>query len=465
MTIGKLVRRGILLVAAVAAGVWVVGSLASRNNRSLRTTILIPADAELGKGTAIVAGRATVGTVTQVGEPLWGLPLEVRTAARHRAWIPVVLAAGQSATSGSAPALLGLTLDSSDSILTLTTGADTLVLSRDEEGSWVGRAGARTGPVLLNGDSARAGEPVLAGPGDILTIRGTDVRFGPFGQFRQADLRFTTRKLCPEHPRTRLFPNSAEQAQCRERKLLGASQLEFGGTFGLTKPVLKLSPAEGEESSLRQPEPGRLPVAVKRDLQAELSEILAYLNSPLAARPRPRTHFEHTLARVNRTLSTIDSTTGRVGATVRTLQVAIESGEGLGPSLLGREYPSLKRTLANVARITDPLADSTRTLVENAGLGPLLARVDTTLDSADAAILHLRGHMDRLAPRIELAVEGTARTIEGAEGTLVALKAAGEDIQSIKKGAQGSKPYALGGGALLLLSQLLAGIAAIKFVF
>jgi len=465
MTIGKLVRVGIIIVAAVAAGIWIVGSLATRSYRSLRMTILVPADAELGKGTAVVAGRSTVGTVTQVGEPTWGLPLAVRTAARHRAWIPVVLKVGESATSGSGPSMLRLSLDPSDSLLTLASGdAEVLALRRDTDGNWVGRAPARPGELLVNGDSVRAGEPIRVGPGDILAVRGTDVRFGPFSRFRQADLRFRTRKLCPEHPRSRWFPDSSEQTQCEERKLRGASQLEFGGTFGLTKPVLKLIPGDGEETSLQQPEPNRLPVAVKRDLQAEVGEILAYLNSPPDARPRPRTHFEHTLARVNRTLATIDGTAGRIDSTVRTLQVAMRKEEGLAPLVLGPDYPSLRNTLANVARITGPLADSTRTLVENAGLGPLLARVDTTLDSSDAVIKHLRGQVDRLAPRIELAVEGTARTIEGAEGTLVALKAAAEDIQSIKQGAQSSKRYAIGGGALLLLSEVLAGIAALVFL-
>ena len=99
MTFGTLVRRGIIVVAAVTGGIWIVGSFASRHYRSLRMTILVPADAELGKGTAIVAGRATVGTVTQIGEPVWGLPLEIRAAARHPVWIPVgtnTLAGGSS---------------------------------------------------------------------------------------------------------------------------------------------------------------------------------------------------------------------------------------------------------------------------------------------------------------------------------------------------------------------------------
>lgn len=465
MTIGKLVRTVLILVAATAAVVWIVGSLASRRYRSLRMTILVPADAELGEGTAIVAGRGTIGAVERVGEPAWGLPLEVRTPARHRAWVPVVLAAGETATSGPQASILRLGLDPSDSLLTLASGdAEAVVLRRDEDGNWVGRAGSGTGEILVNGDPARAGEPIRMGPGDIITLRDTEVRLGPFGQFRKAELRFATRKLCPEPSRNRLFPDSTERAQCEERKLRGASQLELGGTFGLTKPILKLSPAEGEAPTLVQPEPTRLPLAVKRDLQTEVGEILAYLNSPVAARPRPRTHFEHTLTRVNRTLETIDSTTGRIGSTVKILQVAMQKGEGVGPSVLGTDYPSLRKTLDNVARITGPLADSTRTLVENAGLGPLLARADTTFDSTDAAIRNIGRHVDRLAPRIELAVEGTARTIEGAEGTLVALKAAGEDIQSIKQGAQNSKRYAIGGGALLLLSELVAGIAALKFL-
>ena len=46
----------------------------------------------------------------------------------------------------------------------------------------------------------------------------------------------------------------------------------------------------------------------------------------------------------------------------------------------------------------------------------------------------------------------------------MSLKAAGEDIQSIKQGAQNSKRYAIGGGALLLLSELVAGIAALTFL-
>ena len=143
MTIGTLVRRGIVIVAAVAGGIWIVGSFASRNYRSLRMTILVPADAELGKGTAIVAGRATVGTVTQVGEPVWGIPLEVRAAARHPVWIPVVLTPGDSATSGGGPSLLLASLDRSDSVLTFTSGAgETLVLRRDADGGWLGDPGA-----------------------------------------------------------------------------------------------------------------------------------------------------------------------------------------------------------------------------------------------------------------------------------------------------------------------------------
>ena len=466
MTFGTLVRRGIIVVATVTGGIWIVGSFASRHYRSLRMTILIPADAELGKGTAIVAGRATVGTVTQIGEPVWGLPLEIRAAARHPVWIPVVLTPGDSATSGGGPSLLLANLDRSDSVLTFTSGTgEPLVLRRDADGSWLGDRGAGAGSALVNGDSVRAEDIVRTEAGDILSLGDTEIRFGAFGQFRPADLRFTTRKLCPDYSRMTWFPNSTEQDQCRERKLRGSSRLEFGGTFGLTKPILKLTSGDEQAGVLRQPDPDRLPLAVKRDLQTEVGEILAYLNSPRAARPRPRTHFEHTLARVNQTLATIDSTAGSIGSTVRTLKAAMGTPDGVGPVVLGTDYQSLRATLANAARITGPLADSTRTLVENAGLGPLLARVDTTLDSSDAAIIHLRSQVDRLAPRIELAVEGTARTIEGAEGTLVSLKAAGEDIQSIKRGAQASKGYAVGGGALLLLTQLLAGIAAVKFVF
>jgi hypothetical protein len=463
MTIGKLIRVGIIIVAAAAVTIWLVGSFASRSYRSLGMTILVPADAELGKGTAIVAGRGTVGSVAELGEPAWGLPLEIRSAARHRAWIPVVLAAGESAASGAGPSTLRLSLDSSDSLFTLTSGpAEALVLRRDEEGAWVGRAG--TLPVLVNRDSAGSGEPIRAGPGDILAVSGAEVRFGQFGRFRPAEVRFITRKLCPDHARGTLFPDSAERERCRERKLQGAAQLEMAGTFGLTKPILKLTPGDGEETSLRQPERSRLPLAVRRDLQAEVGEILAYLNSPRSARPRPRTHFEYTVAQVNQTLETIDSAVGRISSTVRTVQLAMGKPEGLGTLVLGTAYPSLTQTLANAARLSGTLADSTHTLAESAGLGRILARVDTTLDSTNAAMGRLQGQVDRLAPRIELAVEGTARTIEGAEGTLVALKAAGEDIQSIKQGAQGSKRYAIGGGVVLLLSELLAGIAALKFL-
>jgi len=466
MTIGKVVRIGILTVAAAAAGIWAVGSLTSRSSRSFGMTILMPADAELGGGTAVVAGRGTIGTVTQIGELAWGLPLEVRTAARHRTWVPVVLAASESATSGEGASLLRLSLDATDSVFNLSAaGAPDLVLRRDAEGNWLGQAGAGAGRPLVNGDSLVPRGAIRLRAGDILTLGSTDVRLGTFGRFRRAELRFTTRKLCPEHPRSKLFPDSAERERCRVQKLGGAARLEFGGTFGLTKPILKLSPSEGEESTLRQPDPGRLPLAVKRDLQTEVGEILAYLNSPQEARPRPRTHFEYTLAGVNQALGSIDSTTRELRATVRTVQAAIQPGaEGLAPMVLGKSYPAFHAAIEDVARITHPLADSTRTLVEKAGLGPLLARVDTTLDSTEATIRHLRGQVDRLAPRIELAMEGTARTIEGAEGTLVALKAAAEDIQSIKQGAQASKRYVVGGGLVFVVSQVLAGIAALAYL-
>jgi hypothetical protein len=465
MSLGKWVRRIILAVAATVAVIWTVGSFASRRHRTIRMTALVPADAELGAGTPITAARERVGTVAELGEPVWGIPLEVGTTARHRAWISLVLAAGESARSDARGSLLRLQLDASDSVLTLASGgADALVLRRDQEGKWAGEVGAGT-RLLVNGDPAASGERIEVAEGDLLTLAGTEVRLGRFGRFRPAELHFTTRKLCPAQAEG-FFPGSEEEARCRALKLGGTAELELRGLFGLTKPVLQLTPSEGEPSTLEQPVRGRLHLAVQRDVVAEVQQILGYLNSPVAERPTPRTHFEHTLARVDRVLQRVDTTAGRINATVKTLQVAMRpGGPGLGSLVLRpASYRALDSTLARVARITEPLADSTRTLAENAGLGPLLARVDSTLDSADVVLKDVQGQINRLAPRIELAVEGTARTIEGAEGTMVALKAAAEDIQSIKRGAQASKGYAIGGGVTLLLTQLLTAIAAIVYL-
>ncbi len=466
MATGTWIRAGIVIVAATAGSVWLVGSFTSRGARTIRLTSLVPADAELGGGTAIVSGRSGIGTVGKVLDPSWALPLEIRSGVRHRAWTPVVLAAGDSAAAGPEPSRIRVRLDRSDSLFTLAPpGAEPLVLRRDESGEWTGVSGSSGPGILLNGDSVPPGKPIRARPGDVLTAAGSEVRLGPFGRFKPVELRFTTRKLCADHPGSGFFPDSAERARCRERMLGGAAQLEFGGTFGLTKPILKLTPSYGESGAVEQPGRDRLGIAVKRDLQTEVGEMLAYLNSPRSARAVPNTHFEYTLARVDQTLESIDSSANGITAVVHTIHTALKSPDGMGPLALGEAgYRSLRQNLDHVDRILGPIADSTGTLVQRVGLGRMLDRADTTLDRADRAIEDVQGQLDRLAPRMELAAEGTARTIEGAEGTLVALKAAAEDIQSIKKGIQGSKKYAIGGGITWVLTQLAVGIAALKYL-
>ncbi|HEU5217698.1 MAG TPA: hypothetical protein VFU23_03520, partial [Gemmatimonadales bacterium] len=280
------------------------------------------------------------------------------------------------------------------------------------------------------------------------------------GQLRRADLSFSTRKLCPDQARG-MFPSLAERDACRQRMLTGQVRVEFGGTLGLTKPMLVLKPAYGESGTVVQADSSRLPLSSRQDLQAELSQMLRYLNSPEAHAPAPRTHFEHTVARVNRTLVSVDSATRGLTTTIHTLHAAMLSKNGLGALALGDSgYRSLRSNLDNLARLTD----TSGTLVEHAGLGKILTRSDSTMLLADSTMRAIRAQVDRLAPRIELAVEGTARTIEGAEGTLVSLKAAGEDIQAIKRGAQSAVPVAKKGGLLFGLTQLIVALAGVVYI-
>src|SRR6266542_483779 len=188
MTTGKWIRAGIVMAAGIAGLAWLVGSFASRNARSIRMTIMVPADAELGFGTAIVSGRTGVGAVGRIGDPTWGLPLEIRSGVRHRTWTPVVLAPSDVATSGSGSAVLRLSLDRSASLLTLApAGAPPLVLRRDESDVWAGRTGAGTGGIRVNGDSVPPGGTVRARAGDVIAIGDVEARFGRFGRFRPAE--------------------------------------------------------------------------------------------------------------------------------------------------------------------------------------------------------------------------------------------------------------------------------------
>lgn len=464
MSLAKWVRRIVLTGAALAAALWLLGSFASRRYRTIRMTALVPAGAELGNGTAIAVERARVGSIAELGQPVWGIPLEVGMATRHRTRSRLVLAAGETASAGPPGSELRFHLDASDSLLSFSSaGPDAVRLERLPDSTWIGHVGAGTG-VLRNGHAVPAGGQVHLVAGDVLTLAGTEVRLGPFGRFLPAEVRFTTRKLCSEHT-TGIFPGSAEQARCRRQKLSGTAELELSSLFGLTKPVLKLTPSEGDESPLQPAVSDRLYLDVQQDVLAEARQLLASLNSPVTRQQPPRTRFEATLAKVDSVLDTIPVISARIDAVMQRMELAMRPGGPGLASLVFRtaSYRNLDSTLARVARITKPLAD-TGTLVQNAGLGKIIARLDHTMDSVNLALQELRGHANRLVPRIELAVEGASRTIEGAEGTLVALKGAAEDIQSIKRGAQAGKSYAVGGGLTLLLSGVLAAIASVVFI-
>ena len=447
MSLGRLIRLLVLAAAVIAGAVLLIGSLATRRYRTIRMSILAPAGAELRKGSAVVSEGKSVGAVTRLDEAVRGLPLEVRAASRYPTWIPVVLKAGDTAVAGEATPRLTLTLDASDTVLTLASEAgESLVLHRLGDTEWRG--------VRSDGDTVRAI------PGDVIAMPNTEIRLGSFGEVREVEIAFATRKLCPDYDGG-WFPSADEQAACRGKRLTRRVKLDFGGTLGLTKPVLKLSPASDIPTNVIQPDSTRIPLVSRLDLPDELNQILRYLNTPESERAPPVTHFEHTLARVNKTLVTAEATLSRAKRSLETVQTSLEQDGGVGALALGKTgYGSLQTTLANVRKITD----TTTTLVENVGLGRVLAKGDTTMTNADSAIAKIQAQVDRLAPRVELAMEGISRTIEGAEGTLVSLKAAGEDIQSIKRGAQASKKYAVLGGALVALTQIIAGIAGVIYI-
>lgn len=460
--IGKWVRRLILIAAAAAALIWLIGSFASRHYRTIRLTVLVPEGAELGSGTAIAVNRDRVGTVAKLGALRNAVPLHLGGAVRPGAARPLVLEAGDSATSNAGGPTLVVRLDSNATHLGLSVeNAEAISLALEPDSSWSFKVpgGAK---LTVNGKPVTADATLRLRESDQLVLSGAEVQVGRLARFRPAELSFTTRKLCADST-SGLFPSAAEQQRCRAWKLGAAAQIELQSLFGLTKPVLKLRPSENQASLLSAGN-DRLQLTVPRDVLTDVRQILAYLNATPAERPEPRTHFELTLARVDHVLAAVDSTTGEVNTILRPIRLALHERKGLASVVFNDSTAKhVDSIIARVSRITEPLADTGKT-----GVRQIVLHADAMVDSVKGMVGQMRDHVDRLAPRIELAVEGAAKTIEGAEGTLTALKGAAEDIQSLnqnlKKGVKSSKPYMVGGGIGLGLAALLTTIASVIFI-
>jgi hypothetical protein len=460
--IGKWVRRLILIAAAAAALIWLIGSFASRHYRSIRLTALVPEGAELGNGTAIAVNRDRVGTVAKLGPLRNAVPLQLGSAERPGAARSIVLEAGDSATSNAGGATLVARLDSNATHLSLSVeNGAAVALGLEPDSSWSFKV-PRGSKLMVNGKTVAADSTLHLAESDRLVLSGAEVRVGQLARFRPAELSFMTRKLCADST-SGFFPNAREQQRCRAWKLGPAAQLELESLFGLTKPVLKLKPSENQVSTLAAGN-DRVQLVVPRDLLSDVRQILAYLNATPAERPEPRTHFEMTLAHVDQVVADVHSTTGEVKRTLEPIKLALREHKGLA-SLVFNDSTArhVDSIIARVTRITEPLADTGKT-----GVRQIVRHADLMVDSVKAMVGQMRDHVDRLAPRIELAVEGAAKTIEGAEGTLTALKGAAEDIQNInqnlKKGVKASKPYMVGGGIGLGLTALLASIASVIFI-
>ncbi len=457
---GKKLWYVVVAVLAIIVVTAVVGYLVSRSNRVIHAVTVVPFDAELAEGTDIVFRRGNVGSVGRLDTATWGLQAElhVHDGIEHR--LPVsVLTRIVAVAPGVPSVMMELQRSAAGVVFHLRQDSMDLRLGRSG-GAWVdGTSPSRT-RVLVNGRLVTSKDSTLRlYPGDNVSLQGADLRIGKFMRLTPAALRFTTRNLCPLRGLAKFVPwrpTKKERTTCRDQNLRGDAQLGIGGSFGLTKPTLKLAPSTGGAGIVLQ-DPiasGKdtvvIALAPSTDLMAEVEQIVAYLNSPVDARPYPRTHFEHSVANVDSMVRSITATANQVNSTVGKVDASLRSPDGLAPMLLGEgASESLREALQGAASLTTRLADPTGTLVQNVGLEPALSRATGSIARADTTVGLIRQQVLRLGPRAELAIDQATRSMEGAEGTVQSLKTVAEDVTDLKKKLTGPIGYGALGAVIV----------------
>jgi hypothetical protein len=316
----------------------------------------------------------------------------------------------------------------------------------------------------------KAGASLRLLPGDYLGLGGVDLRIGRFLKRTAADLVFATARLCPLEGVAKWLPwhpNAEEQRACANRTVRGGAQLGMTETFGLTKPVLKLLPSEGNATILAG-DTLSIALVAKQDLKAEVEQMVAYLNAPATSRPEPITHFEHTVANADEMVRSITRVANELKTTTGAINTALRSPDGLGPVILGAgSHESLRQTLANLAGVTGRLADPNGTLVQNLGLEPVVSKTTRSLAFADSTMDMVREQVLRLTPRVELAVDKVTSAMDGVEGTLQSLKTAAQDVSALKSSLSSgkAKTFGLGAVGLIAASALTSILANLGTIF
>jgi hypothetical protein len=139
----------------------------------------------------------------------------------------------------------------------------------------------------------------------------------------------------------------------------------------------------------------------------------------------------------------------------------LRSPHGLAPALLGKDASgSLREALAGAAGLATRLADTSGTLVQNAGLEPAVTTATRSIARVDTTVVELRGHASRLVPRVQLAVDQVTSTMEGVQATVQSLKTAGEDISDLKNTVTSKKVVWTAIGL-----SLISVLANLKYLF
>jgi hypothetical protein len=449
----------VLLVAVMWAGPYL------NPHRYIDAVTAVPVNVEVSKGTDIAFRHTMVGRVDSLGAARWGLETAYRLHDALHLWQPATLFDRTTAGAGRAPAVsVELGQSPAEIVLAIQQGPTTLRFIR-RDGAWIDSISPSRSAVAVNGKRPKSDVPALRLlPGDYLGLDGVDLRIGRFLKLTPVYLRFTTGKLCPLRgvaKRLPWRPDSAERSACAARTVRGTAQLSLAESFGLTKPVLKLIPSEGEPAIVATD--SFIVLAPRTDIQAEVEQMLAYLNAPVTSRPEPNTHFEYSVTNADSMVRTITRAARGLESTTTTLNEALHSPDGLSPVILGTESSEfLRQTLANTAGLTGRLADPSGTLLQNVGLEPAVSNASRTIAHADTTIDLVRAQVLRLTPRMELAADQVTNSLEGVQGTLQSVKTATEDISQLKNGVT-SAPGKVTLG-LIVLGSLASLVAHIKYI-
>lgn len=455
---------GIAFIVAVLLVVAEFGAGPRLNpNWYIRAVTAVPADAEIAKETDVSYRRRTVGNVDNLGATRWGLETAYRQHDALRLWRPATLFDRSRATAGSAPAVsLRLEQSAEEIVLSVRQGPMELRLAR-HDGVWIDSTSPGREAIGVNGKPLKAkGQALRLLAGDYLALDGIDVRIGRFLKLTPVDLKFTTSKLCPLGgiaKRLPWRPNSAERSACAARMVRGTAQLSLSESFGLTKPVFKLTPADGEPAVVVAD--SFVALTPRTDLQAEVEQMLAYLNAPVTSRPEPNTHFEYSVTNADSMVRAITQVAAKLDTTGRIVNAALRSPGGLAPLVLGKgSNESLRRTLSHTAALSGRLADTSGTLIRNVGLEPVVSNATRTIAHADTTMDVVRAQLLRLTPRAELAVDQVTTSMQSLQGTLQSVNGAAQDVSAIK--GKVTSPWTFG---IIGLGFVGALAAHLKFIF